>query len=119
MENLINKIKDELKSALIDYIENNVDAVDQEELTDNMLNETTFNEDLPSWYDSPAKMMKNNDPIMYNETKANSIDSLSQENWYIMINDELYKTDDIEDARFDFHSELSDELDAFINDIEL
>lgn len=64
-------------------------------------------------------MMKKNDEIMYNETKANYIDSLSKDSGYIMIIDDLYKTDDIEDARFDFHSELSEELDSLINDIEL
>jgi hypothetical protein len=118
MENLINKIKDEVKAALIEYIEDNCDAIDQEKLTDDMINETSFNNDLPSWYESPAEMMKENDNTMYRETMNNYIDGLLRDNQYILINDELYNSHDVENAQFDFYSELSDELECFINDIE-
>ena len=111
------EIKDQVKDLFVEFIEDNCDPIDTYESYDSMLDDCTDTSNLPSYYDSPSEMMKKNDPIMYRCGYNDYLDSRWDE--WVEINGEYYDNEDIEDARFDFHSELSDMLEGLVTGIKI
>ena len=121
MKNFLNKNSEEIKELLIDMIEIELDYIDKEEMYDNMINGTTDTSNLPDWLQGldAAEYLQNNDPVTYRCGLVDYIDSISRDNEYTMINDELYNTSEMEDLKQEFLNIFYNEMDSFLSDIDV
>lgn len=112
---------DEIRERVIDAIESDCTEVDTYEMYDEMLDEVYDDPNSPSWYSSPSKMMKTNDPIMYETGHNDYCDSLRRDGDYAEVNEVFYDRDEAEDVKEEVMENLSDifreELDDFMTKV--
>lgn len=103
------EVEDFVVNVIIKEIIEDCVPVDVEELTDDMLDDCYSFDNVGGYFSGmlPSRVLSEVDPIAYREAVADMYDSMSREDDYIEIDENLYCTSDVQDV-----------IDRFIGDAE-